>query len=138
MSTPVVIRTALRAPLRAVGPSWISLLASLIAFVYCAVPATLLAINPELPNTMLTHNALLPFAVSHQHVIFAIAATLLLLAAWTTWHNDAHRRLIEPQEMREHRRLRHWNRWIVKISAGLWLAGMIAAYVVPPAQAALG
>jgi hypothetical protein len=131
MHAHAVVRSAMRAPLRAVGVSWFSLVASGTAFAVCALPAAWVALggNTE-PSFMQT--PLFVLGAAYRETAFALSAALLVMAAWTLWNSSARYLPPDPQQAREYRRLRHWNRWVLRISAALWLIGIIAAYVVPP------
>ena len=84
-----------------------------------------------------TKTALYLTAVEHKIWIVWISGLLLLLAALTVW-NARDPRTLDPEITRQCRRLRHLNRWMLRISTGLWLAGLLSVYLVIPVRMALG
>lgn len=121
----------------AAGVTGLSLFASVVAFVACALPVLIAMLGPATAMAALTKTALLLAAVEHKHWIFGISGLLLLLAAVAIWHARCPHTLY-PEITRQCRRVRHLNRWMLRISAGLWLAGILGAYIVTPVRMALG
>ena len=121
----------------AVDMTGFSLFASVTAFVACALPVLIVMLGPEAAVVALTKTALFLTAVEHKNWIFWISGLLLLLAALTVW-NARYPRTLDPEITRQCRRVRHLNRWMLRISTGLWLAGILCVYIAMPVRTALG
>src|SRR2546423_1480947 len=119
MHTTVVIRTAIQAPLRAVGISWFSLIASLVAFVVATVPLVLSAApDTETTRSLTQASPLLASTSLYQGRAFFFAGLLLLVAAGFVRNTTSRYCPPNPEHARQYRRIRHWNRWVLRISAG--------------------
>ncbi|GEM_PF-2709363 len=138
MHTTVVVRTALQAPLRAVGISWFSLIASIVAFVFATAPLVLMAPAIESTDPLTQASPLLASALLYQGRAFVFAGVLLLIAAGFVRSTTSRYCPPDPEHARQYRRIRHWNRWVLRISATLWLIGIIAAYIVPSLDRTIG
>ena len=130
-------RAVTRRPRLAAGVTGFSLFASVAAFIACALPVLIAMFGPATAMAALTKTAPWLAAVEHKHWIFGISGLLLLLAAVAIWHARCPHTLY-PEITRQCRRVRHLNRWMLRISAGLWLAGILGAYIVTPVRLALG
>lgn len=121
----------------AVGMIGFSLFASVTAFIACALPVLIVMLGPETTVVVLTKTALFLTAVEHKNWIFWISGLLLPLAAVAVW--SARRpHTLDPEITRQCRRVRHLNRWALRISAGLWLAGILCVYIAMRVRTALG
>ncbi len=129
-------RAVTRRPRLAAGATGLSLFASAAAFIACALPVLIAILGPATAMAALTKTALLLAAAQYKHWIFWISGLLLLLAAAAMWRARCPRTLY-PEITRQCRRVRHLNRWMLRISAGLWLAGILSVYVVTPVRLAL-
>ena len=67
---------------------------------------------------------------TYQGGAFIVSAVLLLMTA-VAIREASHRCPSHPDLARRARRLRHWNRWMLRVSAAFWSIGMFAAYAVP-------
>lgn len=103
----------------------------------CALPVLIAMFGPATAMAALTKTALLLAAAQYKHWIFWISGLLLLLAAAALWNARCPRTLY-PDITQRCRRVRHLNRWMLRISAGFWLAGILSVYVVTPVRLALG
>lgn len=121
----------------AAGVTGLSLFASVAAFMACALPVLIAMFGPATAMAALTKTALLLAAAQYKHWIFWISGLLLLLAAAALWNARCPRTLY-PDITQRCRRVRHLNRWMLRISAGFWLAGILSVYVVTPVRLALG
>ncbi len=121
----------------AAGMTGFSLFASVAAFVACALPVLIVMLGPETTVAALTKTALFLTAAEHKNWIFWISGLLLLLAAVAVWRARCPHTLY-PEITRQCRRVRHLNRWALRTSAGLWLAGILGAYIAMPVRIALG
>lgn len=131
MRTHTVVRTAMSAPLRIVGASSLSLFASILVLLGYAVPALLIAVDAENTVAIAQFSPLLLIGITHKKTAFVVSGALLLWATWTVWDQKARHCPLDADEARRYRRLRHWNRWVLQLSAALWLIGIVAAFVVP-------
>ena len=129
-------RAVTRPQRRAAGMTGFSLFASVAAFVTCALPILIMALGPE-TVAALTKTALFVTTVEHKNWIFGISGLLLLLAAVAVWSARCPHTL-DPEITRQCRKVRHLNRWMMRISAGLWLAGILSVYIMIPVRMALG
>ncbi len=130
-------RAVTRSQRRAAGMTWLSLFASVVAFVACALPVLIVMLGPETAVAALTKTSLLLTVVEHKNWIFGISGLLLLLAAVAVW--SARRpHTLDPEITRQCRRVRHLNRWTLRTSAGIWLAGILSTYIAMPVRMALG
>ena len=120
----------------AAGMTGISLFASVAVFVGPVLLVLIGMLGPEAAVAP-TKTALYLTAVEHKIWIVWISGLLLLLAALTVW-NARDPRTLDPEITRQCRRLRHLNRWMLRISTGLWLAGLLSVYLVIPVRRALG
>lgn len=121
----------------AVGVAGLSLFASVMAFIACALPVLIAVFGPATAMAALMKTALFDAAAQYKHWIFWISGLLLLLSALSLWNARCPRTLY-PDITQRCRRVRHLNRWMLRISAGLWLATVIAAYIAPAVRHALG
>ncbi len=121
----------------AAGMTGFSLFTSVAVFIACALPVLTGMLGPEAAVAVLTKTALFLTAVEHKNWIFWISGLLLLLAALTVW-NARYPRTLDPEITRQCRRVRHLNRWMLRISTGLWLAGILCVYIAMPVRTALG
>lgn len=137
MSVDPYTRAVTRRPRLAAGVTGLSLFASVAAFMACALPVLIAMFGPATAMAALTETALLVAAAQYKHWISWISGVLLLLAAAALWHARCPRTLY-PDITQRCRRVRHLNRWMLRISAGLWLAGILSVYVVTPVRLALG
>ncbi len=138
MHTYAVIRRAVHAPINKTGILWLSLLASIVTLLFCTLPTLLFVFRFDAANTLTQWWPFLITAMNHEQEVFAISGALLVAAAWTLWNMDTRHCPPDPELARQYRHLRHWNRWILKLSAAFWLAGIIATFIVPPIRMALG
>ena len=136
MYTDPYTRAVTRPQRRAAGMTGFSLFASVAAFVTCALPILIMTLGPE-TVAALTKTALFVTAVEHQNWIFGISGLLLLLAAVAVWSARCPHTL-DLEITRQCRKVRHLNRWMMRISAGLWLAGILSVYIMIPVRMALG
>ena len=130
-------RTVTRTQRRAASMTWLSLFASVVAFVAYTLPVLIAAYGPGDAMAALTKTALLLTAVEHKNWIFGISGLLLLLAAMAVWSAGCPHTL-DPEITRQVRRVRHLNRWALRTSAVIWLAGILNAYIATPVRMALG
>ncbi len=112
----------------AAGITGLSLFVSVAVFVACALPVLAGILGPEVAVAPLTKTALYLTAVEHKIWIISISGLLLLLAALTVW-NARYPRTLDPEITRQCRRVRRLNRWMLRISAGLWLVGILSVYL---------
>lgn len=129
-------RAVTRRPRLAAGVTGFSLFASVAAFIACALPVLIAMFGPATAAALMKTSLFLT-AVEHKHWIFGISGLLLLLSALALWNARCPHTLY-PEITRQCRRVRHLNRWMLRISAGLWLAGILSVYVVTPVRLALG
>jgi len=115
----------------AVGTAGFSLLASVAVFVACALPVLIGTLGPE------AKTARFLMAVEYKMWIFWISGLLLLFAALAVW-NARSLCTLDPEITRQCRRVRHLNRLMLRLSAGLWLAGILGVYLALPVRVALG
>lgn len=137
MHTYVVFRTAMQAPAQAVGISTFSLLASAAALCIFVLPALLTALGFDETATTLHASPLYVIAGNYQGAIFAVSALMLVAAMHTVWRMDAHHCPPDLEQARRYRRLRHWNRRMLGLSAMLWFAAIVIVYVAPAISTAL-
>ena len=119
------------------GVTGFSLFASAAAFIACALPVVLALLGPGTAVAAVTKTAPFLAAAPYKHWIFGISGLLLLLAAAALWNARCPRTLYPDITQRCHR-VRHLNRWMLRISAGLWLAGILGVYLALPLRLALG
>lgn len=129
-------RAVTRSQWLATGMTGFSLFASVAVFVTCALPVLIGIPGPEAAVVAPTKTVLFLTAVEHKNWIFWISGLLLLLAALAVW-NARYPRTLDPEITRQCRKVRHLNRWMLKISMGLWLAGILSVYLVIPVRMAL-
>jgi hypothetical protein len=130
-------RAVTRSQRLAAGMTGFSLFASAAVFVACALPVLIGMLGSEAAVAALTKTTLFLTAVEHKIWIFWISGLLLLLAAAALW-NARYPRTLNPEITRLCRRGRHLNRWMLRVSAGLWLAGILSVYLALPVRMVLG
>jgi hypothetical protein len=129
-------RSAVRPHFRAAVLIWCSLLASAATFVGGALPILSVELGIKVVPALRATAAFLA-AVEGGNGIFGLSGLLLSLAALAVWSAGCPQTL-DSEIVRHCDRIRHWNRWVLRTSAGLWLAAVIAACIAPAVRHAFG
>ena len=130
-------RAVTRPQLHAIGMTWLNFFTTVIAFIACALPVVITMLWPETTAAALMKTPLFLVAVEYRNWIFGISGLLLMLAAMAVWRARCPYAL-DLEITHQCRKIRLLNRLVLRASAGLWLAGILGAYIVVPARMALG
>ncbi len=130
-------RAVTRPQLRAIGITWLNLFTTVIAFIACALPVVITMLWPETTAAALMKTPLFLVAVEYRNWIFGISGLLLMLATMAVWRARCPYAL-DLEITHQCRKIRLLNRLVLRASAGLWLAGILGAYIVVPVRMALG
>ena len=131
MYTDPYTRAVTRPQMRAMGATWLSLCTTVIALITCALPILIAALWPDIMAAALMETSLLLAAVEYRNWIFGLSGLLLVLAGMAVWSARCPHAL-DLEITHQCRRMRLLNRSILRATAGLWLVGILGAYIVAP------
>jgi mercuric ion transport protein len=128
---------AMRAQYRAATVCWFSLFVATVTLIFCGLPSLLVALSLGETNALWPQLwRFLQKASNYRETAFALSALLLVVSVWAMRRASFH---FPPDTKlaRQSRHMRHWNRWTLRVTAGIWFLGMAAAYVAVPVRIAL-
>jgi hypothetical protein len=137
MPTDPLIGKDVRVQRRTALLAWLCLLTATASLLLGTLP-TLLAARwfGGAVSDPLSRWSWLPGIDVYQGGVFVVSGALLVMTA-VAIRAASHRCPSHPDLARRARRLRHWNRWMLRVSAGFWLIGVLAAYAAVPLHIAL-
>jgi hypothetical protein len=101
--------------------------------------ASVMAAASLVASTLMVMSATPITAFGHAYHPGALitSGALLLVAGWSMWSAGIPS-TIDPELVRQCRRLRHRNRWMLRASALFWLATVMGIYILPAGAKGVG
>jgi hypothetical protein len=137
MRTDPLIGKDVRVQRSAVALAWLCLLTATTALLLGTLPTLLVArwFGGAVSDPLAQWPWLAGINI-YQGGTFAVSAVLLLMTA-VAIRQASHHCPSHPDLARRARRLRHWNRWMLRVSTLFWTIGIFAAYAAMPLFAVL-
>jgi len=137
MRTDPLIGKDVRVQHRTAALAWLCLLTATAALLLGTLPTLLVArwFGGAVSDPLAQWPWLLGVSI-YQGGAFAVSGALLLMTA-VAIRQASHHCPSHPDLARRARHLRHWNRWMLRVSAMFWAIGIFAAYAAMPLYTAL-